>query len=75
MHSTLDYQYMVEKERSRLQNDPTLSRRAIHRRELSLAAALAPEGGPSVVQRLGAALARAFDPFRPAGVKAGAPQG
>ena len=75
MHSTLDFQYMVEKERSRLESDPTISRRAIHERELSLAAALPDHRGPSLWQRVGAAFAHAFDGVRPTGMKAGAPQG
>jgi hypothetical protein len=75
MQSTLDFQYMVEKERSRLQGDPTISRRAIHERELSLAVAVAHDHRPSLAQRVGAVLARALDGLRPAGIKAGAPQG
>jgi hypothetical protein len=75
MQSTLDFQYMVEKERSRLQGDPTISRRAIHERELSLAVAVAPDRRPSLSQRVGAVLARTLDGFRPAGMRAGAQQG
>ncbi len=75
MHSTLDVQYMVEKERARLESDPTISRRAIHQRELTLAAAQTNNRGPSLSQRIGAMVARALDGIRPAGVRAGAPQG
>ena len=75
MHSTLDFQYMVGKERSRIESDPTIARRAIHERELSLAAALADHRGPSLWQRAGTALGRALDGVRPAGKTVGAPQG
>jgi hypothetical protein len=75
MQSSMDFVYMVEKERARLTSDPTISRRAIHERELSLTAALSLDRGPSLSRRFGATIARAFDSLRPAGMRAGASQG